>query len=143
MVTDDPSPVEVVPYPFEETKNFGPFFDPLSRPPAKHVTAQCQHASSTKVGAQAEQQRPSSGFLRVCTSCCHEGGTYTQDREGGCGTLLVAPAWDRESCGCCGTCGAPYLHPCGNLGNYGTGEIVPVVNRTFEWAVVIATFLSV
>ena len=31
-----------------------------------------------------------------------------------------------------------------DLGNYcGTGEIVPFVNRTFEWAVVIATFLSV
>ena len=31
-----------------------------------------------------------------------------------------------------------------NLGNYrGTGEIAPIVNRTFEWGVAIATFLSV
>ena len=31
-----------------------------------------------------------------------------------------------------------------NLGSYhGTGEIVPFVNRTFEWGVVILTFLSV
>ena len=31
-----------------------------------------------------------------------------------------------------------------NLGNYhGTWEIVPFVSRTFEWGVVIATFLSV
>ena len=28
-------------------------------------------------------------------------------------------------------------------GNYrGTGDVVPLVNRTFEWGVVIATFLS-
>ena len=31
-----------------------------------------------------------------------------------------------------------------NLGNYhGTGEIVPFVNRIFEWGVVIATFFSI
>ena len=31
-----------------------------------------------------------------------------------------------------------------NLGNYpGTGEIVPFVNRSFQWRVVIATFLSI
>ena len=50
----------------------------------------------------------------------------------------------------------PFLCACGNgntnpaepaahtLGNYhGIREIVPFVNRTFEWGVVIATFLSV
>ena len=40
---------------------------------------------------------------------------------------------------------APAVHPAAcNLGNYrGTREIVPFVNRTFEWGVAIATFWSV
>ena len=54
------------------------------------------------------------------------------------GSILVA-FWGCQSCGACGT-------PCSaKLGSYfcGTGEIVPFVNRTVEWGVVIATFLSV
>ena len=40
--------------------------------------------------------------------------------------------------------GNPVARPAAhNLGNYhGIGQMVPFVNRTFEWAVVIAAFLS-
>ena len=45
----------------------------------------------------------------------------------------MTPIPDGGGCSACGTLG----HSCG------TGDMVPLVNRTFEWGAVIATFLSV